>query len=142
MAKTLDELYQEVVDMSDGEKLYMAQRASAALLEHLSQYIDSDAAIDIYLSLIACYVAADGSVDYKEYEFFKSVFEGLDLSYDDFFEVIQNKYSSELVEKFDELIGAAPKDIRRDFIMLGLAICSCNGVITASEAELLSRFID
>ena len=141
MAKTLNELYQEVVNMSDDEKLFFAKKASAELLEHLSQHIDNETAIDIYLGLVACYVAADGTVDYKEYEFFKAVFEGLDLSYDDFFDLIQNNYSSELVEKYDQLIEVAPENIRGDFVMLGLAICSCNDTITPGEAELLERFL-
>ena len=91
--------------------------------------------------LIATYVGADGKVQESEYKFCKAVF-GFDFSYDEFFDMVNAVMSDETIKFIDSVIDSAPIEVKSNFVALGVAICSCNGTMTASEQRLLKKYLD
>ncbi len=141
MARSLNEMYQEVVNMSDEEKVELGIKAAGDVIPFLSKNFKDDDAAALYAMLIGTYVGADGSVNQSEYSYCKVVF-GLDMPYDDFFNIVKESCKPEYIELIDNLIDSAPADVKSAFVILGVAIFSCDDSITIDEQRLLAKYID
>ena len=138
---TLNEIFQEYVDMEHEELIENARVGSAVVVKYLKENIKSETIIaGAYIAIISTFIGADGSVDETEYEFCKEVW-GFPGSYDDFCEIVKATNCPEIVDALDEMIDEAPDEIKAAFVALGCAFCASNGTMTVAEQQLLKKFI-
>lgn len=137
---SIKEIYQTYLDASYEDRLKEAISASKVVLNYLKSKSPEDKASEAYLLLVATYVGADGSVQTAEYEFCKKVFD-FELSFDEFYDMVNAACTAENVELVDGIIDSSPADVKVNFVSLGIAICSSNGTMTVREQQLLAKYI-
>ena len=132
-------LYDKYLKMTEEERVKEARKSSKTVAKYLLEAISPDHAEKAYFLLIGSYVAVDGIVDRKEYEFFKKVFD-FEYKYEDFAAKTKDALLEHNLEFLDSIIDAAPGDVKDDFIRLGAAICASNGQFSAAERALLEKY--
>lgn len=132
-------MYQEVVNMSDSEKITLAQNAFVTISKGLAAMdIEDDAYVSFILSLSACFAGADRLVTAKEYALFATV-TGLDIDFESFYNMVCNLDSDEIRESLDSIIDDAGGDFKDACLCYGLAFMSIDDKISTEEQAFFEK---
>lgn len=141
---TINELFQSVLDTPYSGKVSAGREAANKVIGYFMKGSGvskvTDEVFGCFMGLVSTYIGVDGSVSRAEYDYFVEILGLTDVSYDSFCATISA--DMETVELVCKVIDGAPQDIQYAFVILGLNICACDGVLTASEQALLSKYID
>ena len=120
----------------------IVKEATSFVLTELNQVIDdAEASIKVFLIAISTFICADGIVNQEEYRFVNN-YTGIEVSFDDFFEIMKGDLYDELINDFDYILDNASPKFKQNMLKIGACICAANGEITSKERKLVSKFIE
>ncbi len=137
---TWDELLQKVLDAPNFKQLEMAKEASKIVLGYMTTRLDKASAMFLYSCTVSTFIGADGVISKPEYDLFCSIFE-VEIPLEGLSETIKAACTKENIQVINEVIDSSPAEVKLAFVMLGAVFCSCDGVITPEEQELLSKYL-
>ena len=141
---TINDLFQNVLDTPYSEKVSAGRAAAHTVIDYFMKGSGAseitDQVFGCFMGLVSTYVGVDGSVSRAEYDYFVEILGLTDVSFDSFRGSIAA--DMETVELVCGVIDKAPKEVQQCFVILGLNMCACDGVLTPSEQALLGKYID
>lgn len=138
---SLKETYQQYLDMPDESRINIALRCGKEIITYLGQNgWDEDQRMGFIINLFKLFCSADKSTGNPEYEFFKRV-TGYDCSYNQYFDAVNYGSASDFVARYDNFIDSMPDNIKYSTLTFGLCVMACDGKLTVTEQELLSRLL-
>lgn len=140
MAKTLDELFQEVVNRSFDQLLNDAREAINKVMPYFNKVADDGDGAKFVVPVICTVMAADGKFTELEYKFIKTLI-GSNLSYDQFKGIIQQYYSQDWMDTIDNLIDTCDKEIKAALLSLCLYFAAVDERISKEETAFLKKLI-
>lgn len=138
---TLEELMQEIVDMSHEERVELGKSCVDDILEAVGGSLNKEEYADFIFSIIKLFVCADKVCSQEEYELIRDIY-SLDMSYDTFYEIVKNGLDPAFVSKMDRLIDTLTPDLKRSICLFGLCILGSDDTITVAEQDLFNRILD
>lgn len=136
------EIFNIFLQVSEEERIAAATKATNFILTELNQTVnDAEAAVKVLLLAISTFVCADGIVNQAEYKFVKS-YTGLEISFDDFFEIMKGGLDQELINDFDYILDNASLEFKQNMLVIGACICAANGQITTKEQNLIIKLAE
>ena len=140
MAKSIKQMRQEIVNMSDSEKVSMAQSAVDDILAAMRPRLTSDEYVGFIANVIKLFVSADRNCTEKEYNFICRVYD-LNMSYRDFYNMTNRGADSSFVRAMDDFIDSLPDSAKYPICLFGLCILASDDTITVAEQELFHRIL-
>ncbi len=138
----IDEIIETYQKTKEEERILIAKEATSFVLTELNQVIDdAEASIKVFLIAISTFICADGIVNQAEYKFVKN-YTGIEVSFDDFFEIMKGGLDDELINDFDYILDNASLEFKQNMLKIGACICAANGEITSKERKLIAKFIE
>lgn len=138
---TLQEVYQQYLDMDNSSRVSIAKKCAGELISFARGRGMSDKDIvTLIVSLFKLFVSGDKHTARAEHDFFLAS-TGLNVSYEEFFSVTDYGANSDFVASMDNLIDSMPQDIKNQTLIFGLCILACDGKLTVSEQQLLNRLL-
>lgn len=134
-----NEIFDNYQKASEEERISAAKEATSFVLTELNQIIaDTEASIKVFLIAISTFICADGIVNQAEYKFVKN-YTGIEVSFNDFFEIMKGGLDDELINDFEYLLDNASPEFKQNMLIIGACICASNGNITSKEQNLIIR---
>lgn len=139
MNDELMQMLQEYLDMDAERRNYVAQEASNAILNLFEEIFDGDKMFEAYLEMFSIFSSVDGQLAKEEYDLFINI-TGTEVSYEDFFDALQNELESANVEEFFDFINSQEEEIFGAFCMLAICIFTCDGTFSEEELEFFEAY--
>lgn len=136
----LTDLYQEYLDKDETERNEIASLAAEEIFEFLEESYDEEDVLDIFVSLFAVLCSVDGVINQAEYELFKYV-SGIDVPYDEFYEVMKNGTNQDLIDQVAGVIEDEGEDFASAVFVLALCVFTSNGTMTVAEQEFIDTYL-
>lgn len=143
---TLNEIYQQFVDMPYYQKVLVAKNC----VEILRKFHEKNAlkyghtkenAYMILLGSLRPFIGADGVFDTDEYAFICEVFE-LGVDYDTFLNLYNDIFNDvALTNAYRTVIQSADQEVRFAYVRLGILICAADDTITYKEQREIEKML-
>ena len=134
--------YQNFLKMTKDERMEIAtasaNRIYACLIYDLN--VSKEAAVKFIIAVISIFAEADEKITDSEVEIFNKLF-GQNETKESLKELTKNANKKDFVNHWDKMVDKIGGDIKRDFIMLGLAFISSDGVINNKEKDIFLQII-
>lgn len=138
---TLQEIYQQYLDMDDSKRMNIAKNCAGEFITYAEgQGLSQDDIVALIVNLFKLFVSGDKHTANAEHEFFNAT-TGLSVSYDDFFKMTDYGANESFVASMDRLIDSMPQDVKNSTLIFGLCVMACDGRLTVSEQQLLNRLL-
>lgn len=132
---TFSELYQQVVNYSDREKINIARNSFATIANFFE---DGEKFAAFIVNLTAVFAGADNLVSRKEHELFITVTD-LNWDYETFYNMVNEIDDAQARAAVDNLLDKVGGEFKDACLMYGLAFLSIDDKITAAEKEFFER---
>ncbi len=132
---TFNELYQQVVNYSDAEKINIARNSLSKIAEFFE---NSDNFVAFIVNLTAVFAGADNLVARKEHELFITI-TNINMDYETFYNMVNELDDAQARAAVDNLLDGAGGEFKDACLMYGLAFLSIDDKITGAEKEFFER---
>ena len=138
MNEELAQIIKEIACLSPQEKVEYAVFSEKKFLDDLEAHgvKDGDTQVDILLSYLKLFLAADGRFSKVEYDFFQAV-TGLDVSYEDLKGAVAQGLDPEFQKGLYQFSAQLSGDGKTAVVSLGVCLISCDYDISEDEADVL-----
>ena len=141
MAESLEELFQEYVNLSHVERVKKAIEASQYIIGVLKENNWEPKDINTFLTCVTILFAnADGKIAEEEYSLFKDITKG-PITREEFRALADTFDADKFVDDMDEMIDGLPDDIRGAIFQYGLAFLSADDKLTVNEQKLFVKIV-
>ena len=143
MANSYDEILKKYVNASYSTLLSIANESLSIVMPVFNGVAKDGNGAGLVLPFICTAIASDGKFSELEYRFIKDV-TGVNKSYNEFKQIIQEYYTDEWIEAVDNLIDNCPDEMKIHLVSFCLTFVAVDETITREEnayiAKLLSQF--
>ncbi len=136
----LNDMFQQYLDMDDDERNAIAEEAAGAILNVFQQHFEGDDLFEAFLQMFSIFTMADSEITYEEYELFTSI-TGTEVSFDDFYNAIQNTYENTDIDEFFGFATEQDEDFMGELCVLAICILTCDGTLSVSEQEFIDEYL-
>ena len=138
---TLEELYQNAVNMSREKRLEVAGISGNELIKFMKERgLDDKAAFKFIVYLVALFAGADQEIDNEELELFNQL-TNAGVNKSQLQESLKGLFNGEFVASMDDLIDRMPGEQKGNCCLFGLAFVSADGRISDREKEVFERIL-
>ena len=134
-----EELMQQFLDMDDDIRVDLARETVEVMRNYLEENYGVTSAHHLVSLMFSVFCCVDGSIDYKEYEFFK-VTTGVECSFENFCESMQNGGNQHQIDELFDEISDENKAFMQDVFTLAVCVFTSNGTLTVSEQCFLEEY--
>ena len=134
---TLKEIRQQVLDLSDGERINLARNCASELrnaLDSRSQFID------LMRMITRVFVSADRNCDRYEYEIYCEA-TGDRPSWDEFFNFTNYGSNSQAVNDLLAFCAKIHEDYRNAIALYGCCLMAHDGTLTVAEQDIFNKVL-
>lgn len=135
-----NQLLQEYVNAPYDVLLAVATEALNKVMPVFSEIAEDGNGASIVLPFICTTLAVDGKFTELEYKFIKDV-TGLELSYDELRNLVQQFYSAEWINAVDNLIDNCPNEVKQSLLSFCLAFVSVDEHISREENAFIAKLM-
>lgn len=141
MAKTLQEYFEEFVNLSHEERVERAASAVRPIIDFLqAQGLDDQNVVKFFFYITALFTRADGETTYEEFKLFNDV-TGFGVSEKDFNEFMAGGENPEFVNEMDKMIDSMSDEAKGAVCFYGLAFISADDTITVEEQKVFIKIL-
>ena len=141
MAKSFNEILQEIVNQSYEQLLQNASDALGDLMPFFNEAADDGNGAKFIVPVICTVMAADGKFSQLEYKFIKELVNS-DMSYDQFKGVVQQYYTESWRNTVDQLIDACDTKTKASLLCLCTYFAAVDETISKEETAFLRKLMD
>ena len=142
MSDELRNLYVQFVNHSEEERVALARDAAGAVFSFLATTsLSKEEQLDFFVKCVALFVSADRLCSESEYKLFKAIFDDVDFTYEEFFNLTNGGADPNFVEALDELIDSMPAEAKTALCVLGLTFLASDDNLTPDEPRLFEKII-
>lgn len=135
----MKELIQRTLNMSQAERVNLANRSCARIMNWASAHGYDEAAL--VMDYFKLFVSGDLNCDYRERDLFNKTFE-MNVDADTFYGITNHGANNDFVAKMTRTTASMDSDTRSCVAILGLAVMCADGTMTADEQKLLYKVCD
>ena len=134
---TLKEIRQEILNLSDAERINLAAKSCSTLRSAFNSRSDY---ISLMRLLAQVFVSADRNCDRYEHELYVKA-TGDDVSYQQFFDFTNYGSSSQKVNDLLNFTSSIHSDYRVAVAIFGCCLMAHDGTLTVAEQEIFNRIL-
>lgn len=140
--KTLDEIYQDYLDMPYYERVSQGKREVETIKRYLERALNKSYGSSFSVTLLfLCrnFIGVDGEFSFDEYEYLRDVFE-INNTYNELLDGL-NLITIDQRMTAQRTIRNIPEDIKFSILRFAILICVADGVLTVSEKREIEKFL-
>ena len=137
---TYEQLMQNYVNAPYDVLLSVANSSLEKLMPYFAEFAEDGNGANVLLPLLCVTVAVDGKFSELEYKFVKDV-TGIDETYDNFKNFVQQFYADEWFETVDKLIDSCPDEIKNSLLSFCLSFTAVDEKISREENAFIAKLI-
>ena len=140
MANSYDEMLKKYVNASYSTLLSTANKSLSIIMPVFNEVAKDGNGAGLVLPFICTAIASDGKFSELEYRFIKDV-TGVNKSYNEFKQIIQEYYTDEWIEAVDNLIDNCPDEMKIYLVSFCLAFVAVDETITREENAYIAKLL-
>ena len=141
MAKTLQEYFQEFVNLSHEERVERAGSTVGTIVNFLkANDFDDQKVVQFFVYVTALFTKADGVTAYEEYKLFNDV-TGFNVKEADFRAMMESGDDPEFVNQMDKVIDSMSEEAKGAVCYYGLAFIAADDTITVEEQKVFLKIL-
>ena len=136
MAKTLKQFRQEILDLSEQERVNVARNA----VNKLGASLPREELIKLVRLLARVFVSADKNCDGYEHQIYVAS-TGDNMSYDEFYNTTNGGSNPERVKELLNFTAKIAEEYRASIAIFGLCLMAHDGTLTVDEQEIFEKVL-
>ena len=140
MANSYDEILKKYVNAPYSTLLSIANESLSIVMPVFNGVAKDGNGAGLVLPFICTAIASDGKFSELEYRFIKDV-TGVNKSYNEFKQIIQEYYTDEWIEAVDNLIDKCPDEMKIHLVSFCLTFVAVDETITREENAYIAKLL-